>query len=344
MAPKWHPYFRLNDVDREFYDHYLRDFLPAKIFDFHVHIGEAHHFHPISLQRLQSNWALECGHILPFEDLREAYAQLFPNSVVNQLCFPFPLREAKLRQCNAYVAKKIKEEQAFGLYTPHPAEDAEKLRTALVNGKFSGLKPYPDLVCGKKEDEISIFDFAPEPHLSVADELGLIVLLHLPRPGRLKDPANIAELKQISRQFPRLKLVIAHVGRSYCLSFAQEGLPQLSDCTSFYYDLAAVLNPAVLAFALRVVGPERLLWGSDFPILFLRGRQEWRGEKYVNFTSRMFMWNVERRPPEEEAHYTLYVYEQLRALRQACEEVGVTRREVERIFWGNAISLLGKGR
>jgi hypothetical protein len=179
--------------------------------------------------------------------------------------------------------------------------------------------------------------------MAVVEKLGLILLLHLPRPGRLKDPANLAELKEIAREFPRLTLVIAHVGRSYCPSFALEGLPALKDCPSFLYDIAAVLNPDVLAFALRELGPGRILWGTDFPILFLRGRQEWRGDKYVNLTAQMFMWNVERRPPQEEARYTLYVYEQLRALREACERVGVSREGVESIMHLNAVQLLTRG-
>jgi hypothetical protein len=340
MAAKWYPYFRLNEVDREFYERHLRDFLPPRLFDFHAHVGEPQHFQPLSLQRLRTNWALECGHILPFDDLREAYRQLFPDSEVRQLCFPFPIQEARLRESNAYVADKIKKGKTFGLYTSHPAEDESGLRQNLINGRFSGLKPYPDLVRRKKEEDISIFDFAPKSHLRVVEDLGLVLLLHLPRPGRLQDPANIAELHEIAREFPRLKLVIAHVGRSYCTSFVMEGLPALRDCPAFLYDIAAVLNPAVLEFTLREVGPRRVLWGTDFPILFLRGKQEWHGDKYVNFTSQMFMWNVERRPPEEEARYTLFIYEQLRALREACERAGVVREGAERVLYSNAAGLL----
>ena len=341
MAAKWNPYFRLNDVDHEFYEKHLSGFLPPRMFDFHVHVGEPRHFQPLSLQRLRANWALECGYILPFDDLRDAYRHLFPGAEVSQLCFGFPIQEARLPALNGYVAEHIAKKEAFGLYISEPGEDADALRRNLIEGRFSGLKPYPDLVRGKAEAEISIFDYVPKSHMAAVEGLGLILLLHLPRPGRLKDPANIAELKEIAREFPKLKLVIAHVGRSYCLSFAKEGMPQLSDCPNFFYDIAAVLNPDVLEFTLREVGAKRILWGSDFPILFLRGRQEWRGDRYVNFTPQTFMWNVERRPPEEEARYTLYVYEQLRALREACERVGASRGDVEGVMYSNAMDLLG---
>ena len=340
MATKWYPYFKLNDVDREFYASRLRGFMPRRIFDFHAHVGEPQHFQPLSLQRLRTNWALECGYILPFDDLRDAYRQLFPDSEVDALCFPFPIREARLSASNAYVADKIKKGESSGLYTPDPTEDAEKLRRALVEGTFSGIKPYPDLVRGRSEAEVSIFDYVPRAHLEVVEELGLVLLLHLPRPGRLKDPANLTELHEIVREFPRLKLVLAHIGRSYCPSFALEGIPKLTDCPTVLYDIAAVLNPEVLAFALREVGPGRLLFGTDFPITFLRGRQEWRGEKYVNLSSQMFMWNVERRGPAEEARYTLFIYEQLRALREACEREGVCQGDVERVLYSNAMALL----
>ncbi len=341
MAAKWQPYFRLNDVDRDFYARHLKDFLPARIFDFHAHVGEARHFQPLSLQRLKANWALECGYILPFDDLREGYARLFPHSEVRQLCFGFPIQEARLDNLNDYVAERIARRDTFGLYISSPGEPPDDLRRRLLKGGFSGLKPYPDLVRGKAEADVSVFDVVPREHLAVAEDLGLLVLLHLPRPARLKDPANVAELKEIARNFPRLKLVVAHVGRSYCISFAREGLPALSDCANFLYDISAVLNPDVLEFAIRELGPSRILWGSDFPILFLRGRQEWRGDKYVNFTSQPFMWNIERRPPAEEAQYTLYAYEALRALRAACERTRLSREDVAKIMYSNAMELMG---
>jgi predicted TIM-barrel fold metal-dependent hydrolase len=137
-------------------------------------------------------------------------------------------------------------------------------------------------------------------------------------------------------------LVLAHLGRSYTLPHAQESLPQLADDEGLYFDLSAVLNPEVLRFALETIGPDRLLYGTDNPILYMRGRRQWRGRTYVNRTSHPFFFNRDREPPEVEARYTLYLYEALRALRQACEQVGLDRRQVEALFHDNARRLIGQ--
>ena len=47
------------------------------------------------------------------------------------------------------------------------------------------------------------------------DELGAIVMLHIPRNGRLKDPVNLAQIMEIKQEFPNIRLIIAHIGRAY---------------------------------------------------------------------------------------------------------------------------------
>ena len=44
--------------------------------------------------------------------------------------------------------------------------------------------------------------------------------------------------------------------------------------------------------------------------------------------------------PEIEAGYTLYMYEALKAMKQACEQVGIGRDGVEKMFFRNADRLV----
>jgi hypothetical protein len=79
----------------------------------------------------------------------------------------------------------------------------------------------------------------------------------------------------------------------------------------------------------------------DNPVMYMRGRRQYRGRTYINRTSHDFYFNKEREAPEVEARYTLYVYEDLRAIRQACDELGIVRRrEIEAIFHDNAARLI----
>ena len=52
----------------------------------------------------------------------------------------------------------------------------------------------------------------------------------------------------------------------------------------------------------------------------MRGRQQWTGTSYINRTNYPFHFNRDREPPEVEARYTLYMYEALDAIKQACAQ------------------------
>ena len=64
----------------------------------------------------------------------------------------------------------------------------------------------------------------------------------------------------------------------------------------------------------------------------------------MNHTNYPFHFNRDREPLAVEAGYTLYMYEALRAIRQACEWLGLGRRDVEAIFFDNADRLIGRCR
>jgi hypothetical protein len=91
---------------------------------------------------------------------------------------------------------------------------------------------------------------------------------------------------------------------------------------------------------LKTLGPSRMLYGTDNPIFYMRGRRQWHGTTYINRTNYPFYFNRDREPPEIEATYTLYIYEALRALKQACEMEGLSRTQVEAILHDNARQLI----
>ena len=204
---------------------------------------------------------------------------------------------------------------------------------------FLGIKPYPDLA-PHGTNEVSIYDFLPRAHLAVLDKFGGILMLHLPRHGRLGDAHNIREVLEIHESYPSVKLILAHIGRAYCLPAAERGLPHLVDARRIYFDTAANLNADVFQYALEVVGPDRLLFGSDLPVTMMRGVREHIGEEYINYTDGPYSWNTNRKSPEEEANYTYYVYEELRALIRAVERAGLGFDALEKILYSNSAGLL----
>ena len=175
----------------------------------------------------------------------------------------------------------------------------------------------------------------------MANERGAWVTLHVPKGDRLGHPANIRQIKQLRERYPDVVLVIAHLGRCYTEPHAREGIPPLADDPGLYWDVSATFNPASFRVAMRHIGPERLLWGTDNPVFFMRGRREWRGRTYFNRTSGDFHFNRnEHEPPDVEAKYTLYTYEALKTLKDVCEELRVGREGVQAIFHDNARRLI----
>ena len=332
----------VNGVDKRFYEEELAPWLPARITDCHVHVGIGEGSKPISPERYKAMWALEVGCHQSWRQQRETYRALFPEQEVSALAFGNVYFEIDAERENEYVLSGILDERnrAEGLLVTRPETSATDIAEAFSKG-FLGIKPYPDLVDGMTT-EVSIYDFLPRRHLEIVNDLEGIVMLHLPRAGRLGDPDNIRETIEISETYSRIKLILAHVGRAYCLPTAKRGLPPLANHRRILFDVSANLNSDVFQFALETVGPERLLFGTDLPVMLIRGVREHVGERYINHTDGPYSWNTSRKSAEEESSYTFYVYEQLKALIEAIRRAGYGRDAVESIMYSNGARLLGR--
>lgn len=331
----------LDSVSEKLYRETLSAWLPPVIWDCHVHIGLPEHAGPISPERCKEIWALEVASSFPWMQMRDSHQLLFPDKQVNSLAFGWVYREMDIERNNDYVLAGIRDagNRSKGLAVTKPewsAADVEKL----LDAGFVGIKPYPDLA-PQRTNEVSVFDFLPHSHLEVVNDRSGALMLHLPRAGRLADPANIRELLEINDRYPRIKLVVAHIGRSYCLPTAERGLPCFADRPGVYFDTAANLNADVFAYALDVVGPERILYGSDLPVTLMRGMREHVGDRYINYTDGPYSWNTNRRSPDEEACYTYFLYEELLALKNAIERAGLGTDAVRKIMYGNCAEILG---
>jgi glutamate-1-semialdehyde 2,1-aminomutase len=338
--------WQYTDVDRAFWDEHLDPWLPSRIFDAHTHVNEPEfHLEEPTDEMRRQYWVNELNVPIGAADAERCYGVVFPNRQFSCLAFGHPSLDYDIEGSNAALQAQAAKRGWQCLSVVRPQWSAERVAAELDRPNVLGVKVYyamisHDPATRDKHLEASIFDFAPHHQLEVLNERRAWLTLHVPKADRLGHPQNIAEIKEIRRRYPNVILVIAHLGRSYTLPHAEESLPQLADDEGLYFDNSAVLNPAVHRFALEVLGPRRILYGTDNPIFYMRGRRQWHGRTYVNRTSYPFYFNKDREPPEVEAGYTLYMYEALRAIRQACEELGLGRGDVEAIFHGNAERLI----
>jgi predicted TIM-barrel fold metal-dependent hydrolase len=331
----------LERVDLPFYRQYIEGFLPDELVDFHTHVGKIEHMkYAGGPPRTWVDYLTP--HSWTVESHYRHYATIFPGKKVTPVMFGMLSGEPDVDALNAYAAAGAAQHQAYAFLVTRPEWSGAELERRIREGGFRGLKPYPTMVRGKAGDDITVFDFLPREHMAVAQALGLPVILHLPRPGRLADPANLAELHHICAGYPQLKLVVAHIGRAYCLPNAEKGLPQLRDCANLYYDFSAATDADVFELALREVGPRRLIFGSDIPYVAFRARRYCEGDNYVNVVRFASFTDSHLRvaSPEEKDSITFYVYEQIAAMRRAAERVGLSRADVDDIFTNNALRLL----
>jgi len=337
-----HPYYELNDVDREFWAERLDPYLPDRIYDAHRHITLAEHEGPPSPPKQQSRFPDEIAGPESLEQAALGYSELLPGRTVSYLAFGSPTQASHLEDNNAYLSEGLRDTDSAALALTSPAWSADKLREQLRQPRIIGIKPYQSLIPGYQGEEVGVFDFCPHHHLEVLNDLGAWLTLHIPRKERLADRNNLAEILEIRWRYPDLVLVIAHLGRSYAGGYARKGFPHLADDQGILFDTSAVLNPAVFALALDRLGPERLMFGTDHPVFYMRGRRRWEGDRYLNLTSGNYSWNVDRQPPEVEATYTLSLYEAVAACVDTMLGLGFGEAEMNALFHDNARRLVDR--
>lgn len=343
-----HHVWNYTDIDRAFWQKHLADWLPTRIVDAHVHMAElARNLVEPDETMLKSYWVCEVSRPHSAETLARCMKTVYPGRDISTLCFGHPSLDFDLDGMNADTSKECTARGWNGLAVSQPMWDAPETERILDLPGIIGLKPYYAMLGPSDEGrdkyiEASIFDFLPHHQLEVVNQRCGWVTLHVPKADRLGHPDNIREIKEIRRRYPDIILVIAHLGRCYTEPHAREALPQLADDPELYFDNSAVLNPAVHRLALEIIGPERILYGTDNPVFYMRGRRQWEGRTYVNRTNHPFHFNQNRETPEVEATYTLFMYEALLAIKKACADIRLTRAQIEAIFYGTADRLISK--
>lgn len=343
-----HHVWSYTDVDRAFWQEHLEGWLPRRILDAHTHIAHPRfRLEPMTEAKRRQYWVNEVLEPIDAATAEHCYRTVFPGREVRCVAFGLPELSYDLDAVNADVQQECARRGWFSLAVVRPQWSQEKVAALLDAPGVIGVKPYYSLIGPSPEStrdlylEASIFEFLPHHILEVLDERGAWVTLHVPRAARLGHPENVREVREIRRRYPNVVLVIAHLGRSYTEPHAREALPQFADDPGLYFDSSAVMNPVCHRIALECLGPQRILYGSDNPIFYMRGRRQYDGRNYINRTSHPFHFNRDREPPEIEARYTLYMYEDIRAIKTACEELGLTdRRFVEALFHDNAARLI----
>ncbi|MHC4124386.1 MAG: amidohydrolase family protein [Planctomycetota bacterium] len=340
--------FPIKEIDKKFYNERLKNFLPNKIIDIHTHIWLESFVSEQNRDPIRTvTWPKLVAKDNPIEDLLETYRLMFPDKKVTPMIFANPLGFTDINEINGYVNKCAKENDLPSLIISLPQWSAKELEEKIIAGKFLGTKVYLNLAPANiPQNEITIFDFLPPCQLEVINKYGWIVMLHIPRAARLKDPVNLEQMLEIERSYPNVKLIIAHVGRAYCIEDVGNAFDVLSETKNMMFDFSANTNQQVFEKLLRAVGPKRVMFGSDLPITRMRMRRICENGIYVNLVPKGLYGDVSseknmREFSDAEAEkLTLFLYEQIDAFRLAAEVLKLTPGDIEDVFYNNAAKII----
>jgi len=332
------PNFVYDEEDERVWRRELDGFLPPRIFDFHGHVYLAEHGPPHPEEQPNPSMPIVVPEY-PHQAFAEVERRLWPGRQVQALVFGTIEAGVDFEPMNAYVAEAARLHGWEALLVPSMRDDADTLLRKLHEGGFLGLKPYWTLVEGKAPADITLEDMIPPAMRQAADRAGLMVMTHIPRPGRLADPVNLAGIRRLCTEAPNAKIILAHVGRAYFPEAIGDGL-SLADLDNLYPDLAMVQDWEVITAAFRAFDRKKILFGLDLPVAQEKGKLiSVNGQRHF-FTRRPHPWSAHVEPGAYEVRCTLFAYEMVRAIKRAAATVGLSDGEIEDIFWNNAERLV----
>lgn len=320
------------EIDSMMVQKAVEGFVPSRVFDFHSHILNGAHF----VEGADATYAQPSG-ILGMAEYDAAIQQLLPGREVGCLQFGFPRKDADFDTMNRWVAAETASRAgAYHLVVVPPDADPKVTAAQLSAPGCKGAKVY-HLLTGRADSyDCLIEDYAPEWLWEQLDAVSGVIMLHMVRDRAIADPHNIASIRRLAVKYPRCRVVLAHMARSFCYRHGREGMNAVADLDNVFVDTSVVTETDAFRSALESFGPNRILFGSDYPCSSLRGRCVALADSFYWLHDHQDYAGL-RRAGES---MTLVGLESLLCLREACEDFGAVSSDLDAIFRENAFRIL----
>ena len=323
------------ELDKRVYDSELKDFLPSRIFDTHVHLFDTSTLVP-GCTIPPKSYLASFGGAFTLEQCLEWTGALLPDMEFHLNSFGSPSYDSDLDASARYSGHISDNDRFFGMALVSPNEKIADIVGRVEKNRLIGYKPYLNFIDWKPSAEVTIDDMLPVEQMEYANEKGLAVTLHIPRPERLADPVNQKQMIDICNRYPQTKIIFAHIGRAYYLTNIIDQLDGIAACPNAYLDTAMVNHAGVLEYALRHFPRERILFGSDAPVAFLHGKSVEINNQYAYLMAEDVVIGSAIYDVEHVVAFTTFFYEQLRGIKQASTRAGLSQSEIEDLFFNNA--------
>ena len=205
---------------------------------------------------------------------REMLASMDASRVDKSVIFGFPWADEGLfKQHNDYISEVVGRYPdrfiGLGCFDPFNDRAAEETQRCLQEGGLSGIGELAFYQSGIESASLTRL----EPVMAICRDRNLPVLMHTNEPvGHHypgKTPNTLAQIYQLIDAFPQNNIVLAHWGGGlFFFSLLKKEVRQR--LKRVYFDTAAspyLYDAGVYRLAIELVGVEKILFGSDFPLL-----------------------------------------------------------------------------
>jgi len=327
-----------DEKDRQIYEKEFREWLPKKIFDAHVHLFDESCLMPEYIFPEKSCFQ-KFGCKFTLEMYLEYISAMLPEQEIFLNSFGFPDLKADREAAAIYTGSISDNKKQFGMALVSPHDKIQDIKRRVESNKLVGYKPYLNFVDWKENKDITIKDMLPTEQMEYANEKGLIITLHIPRPGRLADTVNQKQMVELCQNYPDAKIIFAHIGRAYYLNNIIGFLDDIAGCHNAWIDTSMVNHEGVLEYAFNNFPREHILFGSDAPIAFLHGKSVEINNQYAYLMAENYQIGTSIYDSENMVKFTSFFYEQLRGIKLAGERAELSNVEVENILFNNAYNL-----
>ena len=203
----------------------------------------------------------------------ELLAAMDANGIDQSVVFGFPWQNPELFKLhNDYIMEVVQRHSGrligFGCFDPFSGEAPREAERCLAGG-LSGIGELAFYRSGIDDDAIDRL----APVMDICRDRGRPVLIHTNEPvGHAypgKTPNTLAQIYRMVKRFSANSIVLAHWGGGlfFFNLLKKEVKEQLRNV---YFDTAAspfLYNPEIYRIAIQLVGAEKILFGSDYPLL-----------------------------------------------------------------------------
>lgn len=319
------------DDDRSFFERELASFIPERVFDAHTHVWSADQ-PEFKIPGLEGN--------VDHKRYVELMDDLHPGRHTAGLFIPI-VRHGQPHRIsigNEWTAKQTAADPSCrGLFFITPRDDPEWVRQEVRRLGLHGLKCYHTFADVTPTWNAQIPDYLPESLVKVADEEHWLIMLHMVRSRAVADEGNIHWIRHFCQTYPNMNLILAHSARGFQPAHNLEGLSQLRGLDNLYCDTSANCEPMAHQAIIRILGHQRLMYGSDLPASHERGRSVGAADSFLWLNADSPVWGEKHLRIEP----VLVGLEHLRSLKWACWAERLSDSAVEDIFWNNAAGLMG---